>query len=302
MKDEVVLLDGGLATALEARGHDLRDELWSARLLIDAPEEIQQVHEDYLRAGAQIITTASYQASFEGFARLGIDAAGTEQLMRESVALASSARDNVLQSTASGTIQVAASVGPYGAVLADGSEYRGDYQAHPQALKAFHQRRFAVLAESDADLLAIETIPAAVEAEVLLSLLSAYPDRTAWLSFTCRDESHISDGTPIDAAAQMAADHPQVVALGVNCVDPLWVDSLIGQLCEVTDKPIIAYPNRGGRYDSEKKTWDEPPESPNWSDTVALWIAKGARWVGGCCGLGPDVIAQMRTGISQLRD
>ena len=132
----VLIGDGGLATELEARGHDLSDDLWSARLLAEAPAEIVAVHEAFYRAGAHIATTASYQASFEGFGRRGIDRADAARLMRRSVELAKSARD-----TLATPAWVAASVGPYGAMLAHGEEYTGRYGLSVAELTAWHRPR-----------------------------------------------------------------------------------------------------------------------------------------------------------------
>src|SRR5262249_10660921 len=196
----VVILDGALATELERRGADLRDPLWSAKLLIEQPDVIRQVHLDYLRAGAAVVTSASYQATFAGFARRGLSAARAAELMTLSVRLAQEARAQLRRDSEQPVVRplplVAASVGRYGACLHDGSEYRGDYGLSAQELMDFHRPRLDALAHSGADLFACETIPCLTEAEALVRLLADYPDMPAWLSFSCRDEQSVCHGEP----------------------------------------------------------------------------------------------------------
>ena len=220
-----VVLDGGLATELERRGADLRDPLWSARVLVEDPELIVEVHRAYVAAGADVITGASYQASFEGLAARGLDRAAASRLLARSVELAREAVDDR-------RVLVAASVGPYGAVLANGAEYTGDYglgdaSTARAALRDFHLQRAEVLAAAGPDLLAIETIPSVVEAEALVEVLDALGDVPAWVSFSCRDGARLSDGTPLEDAVSIVASSPQVVAVGVNCTPPAFVPELI---------------------------------------------------------------------------
>ena len=222
--DTVMVLDGGFATELERRGHDLSDDLWSARLLLDDPDEVRDTHLAFYRAGAQVATTASYQASFDGFARHGLSREESVALMRRSVTLA---REAAALADRPGLL-VAASVGPYGAVLADGSEYRGDYGVSDAALRDFHQPRAEVLASAGADLLAIETVPSEQEAAVLLGVLAELPSRTrAWLSLTCADGSTTRAGEEVDRVFGLARGHDQIVAVGVNCTAPQYVEELV---------------------------------------------------------------------------
>ena len=231
----VLVLDGALATELEKRGADLNDPLWSARLLIEQPALIRQLHLDYFRAGADVATTASYQASFEGFARRGLDAAAAAELMRTSVRLATEARDSFWAEPAHRVGRrrplVAASVGPYGAMLADGSEYRGHYTLDEDALMTFHRPRLKVLADAGADLLACETLPCLAEARALARLLAEeFPDTLAWISFSCRDGLHNSQGERLADCAEALDTCPQVLAIGLNCTAPQHVDSLISEV------------------------------------------------------------------------
>jgi homocysteine S-methyltransferase len=284
--DNAVLIgDGGLATALEARGHDLSDDLWSARLLFDAPEEITATHRAFLRAGAAIATTASYQASFDGFAAGGIGRDDAEALMRRSVTLAAAARDEV----GGEGRWVAASVGPYGAALANGEEYVGRYGLTVAQLADWHRPRLEVLADAGADVLAIETVPDIDEAEALVGLVRqlALP---VWLSYTINGPNTRA-GQPLDEAFAVAADVPEIVAVGVNCCAPADVLPAIQIAREVTDKPVIVYPNSGEEWDGQRRRWIG---SGRWSpDLAPMWVAAGARIVGGCCRVMPDDIAAL---------
>jgi homocysteine S-methyltransferase len=281
-----VVLDGGLATELERRGADLRDRLWSARLLLEDPDLIRAVHADYFAAGADVAISASYQASFEGFAERGLSRERAAELMRRSVELAREA-------AGAGRI-VAASVGPYGAVLADGSEYVGRYGLSVQELIEFHAPRIEVLLEAGPDLLAIETIPSIFEAEALVTILEGLPGVAAWISFSCSDGVHISDGTPFADAAALAASSDRVVAVGVNCSPPVHIPALLSSAG--VDTPLIAYPNVGSTWDAVAKSWILEGPRPDFGAAAMEWRAAGARIVGGCCGTTPDDIRAIAAG------
>jgi homocysteine S-methyltransferase len=287
-----VILDGGLSNALAARGHDLSDELWTARLLRDAPGEVAAVHRTYYAAGAEVATTASYQASVPGFERAGLSRAEAEALVRRSVTLAREVRDEL---AGDGHRRlVAASVGPYGAVLADGSEYRGRYGVGAAALRDFHLPRLELLASAGPDLFAVETVPDLEEAEVLVPLLDEI-GLPAWLSYSCAGLLTRA-GQPLAEAFAVVAPSTAVVATGVNCCAPDDVLPALEVARAVTGKPGVAYPNSGQGWDSGTHTW-----SGATSFDVALapgWVAAGAAYVGGCCQVGPDDIAALARTLS----
>jgi homocysteine S-methyltransferase len=288
--DTVLITDGGLATELEVRGHDLSDDLWSARLLVDAPDEIVAVHCAFFRAGASIATTASYQASFDGFGERGIGRDDAARLLRRSVELAKAARDEV-----GGQRWVAASVGPYGAALANGEEYAGRYGLSVAQLAAWHRPRMETLADAGADVLALETVPDVDEAEALVGLVHDL-GVPAWLSYTIAGTTTRA-GQPLAEAFAVAVDVPEIVAVGVNCCAPDDVEHAVLVARETTGKPVIVYPNSGERWDGDRRTW---VGTPTWSaDLAPRWVAEGARIVGGCCRVRPADIADIAANVGQ---
>ncbi len=293
----VMVLDGGLATALEAKGCDLDDPLWSAKILLEDPEAILQVHLEFLAAGADCIATSTYQATIEGFRNQGMSDREAVDMLRRSVDLAVEARDEFwsLEKNREGRLKplVAASVGPYGAYLADGSEYRGDYGIDDDAMYAFHHARWHVLADTPADLMACETIPSAREAVVLTRLLRETPDIWAWLSFSCRDGRSLNDGTGLAEVVEGFDAEPRIAAVGINCTSPEHISSLIMEARTATQKPVIVYPNSGERYDTASKTW-VPAPFIDWEERVSEWARSGATGIGGCCRIRPAQISQVR--------
>jgi homocysteine S-methyltransferase len=295
----VVVLDGGLATELEARGFDLTDELWSARVLLEHPDSIRRVHLDYLLAGADCITSGSYQATVAGFVRRGLDRRKAVELLRRSVELAIAARDAFWSNSESRVGRrkplVAASIGPYGAYLADGSEFRGDYDLDEETLVEFHRERWELLSSSGADLLACETIPSRDEARALRRLVEDTTDVWAWFSFSCRDDQRISDGSLLSEVVAELEDCPRILALGVNCTAPRHIEGLIRAAARATSKPIVVYPNAGEAWDATTRTWvPTDHHAPSLVNGCRRWVDQGARLIGGCCRTTPDDIRRVR--------
>jgi len=296
-----LVIDGGLASELERDGFDLGDALWSARLLLEAPEAIADVHRRYLAAGADCIISASYQATIEGFLARGATEDVAEAALQRAVRLAVEARD-IFWANASNRGNrlrplVAASIGPYGAYLADGSEYTGDYDLDERGLVDFHRRRWEILSPTGADLLACETLPAATEARALAGLLADTPGIHAWFSFSCRDGEHISDGTPLADSVRELASYPRIVAIGVNCTAPVHISNLVAVISSVTDKPIVVYPNMGEVWDAKRKRWIGPGNPTAFSTAARAWREAGAQLIGGCCRTRPEDIRQLREAL-----
>lgn len=280
LRNTPTVIDGGLATQLEAQGCDINNPLWSASVIASNPQAIIDAHRAYLEAGAEVIITASYQAT-------------DPVLLLRSVELALQARDEY-QSASGNRALVAASVGPYGAVLSDGSEYTGDYAIDVDELHDFHRGRLELLDSSGADLLACETIPSRAEAIALGHLLRSVQS-PAWISFSCRDGQHLNDGTPIEEVADLFRNHPRVLALGINCTLPQHVLSLIERLRAVLpDKAIVVYPNSGEVFDAQDKTWSGVVTAEDWATAAQAWAAAGANIIGGCCRTGPQHIRAIR--------
>jgi homocysteine S-methyltransferase len=293
-KYPAVILDGALATELERRGADLKDKLWSAKLLIENPDLIRQVHYDYFAAGADCAITASYQATITGFMQRGLSEKESIELIQKSVRLAVEARDEFWADEKNRIGRprpfVAASVGPYGAFLADGSEYRGNYGLTESQLMDFHRPRMKVLAESGADILACETIPCLIEAQAIAHLLEEFPNVSAWISFSAKDDLHINNGETMTKCAAWLDSFPQVAAVGVNCTSPKFISSLIREAKSKTSKPILVYPNSGESYNAEKHDWNGDAFCTAFGEDARNWFTDGAQIIGGCCRTTPDDI------------
>ena len=279
----ITKLDGGLSTALENNGNKLTTSLWTGELILTKPREITKAHLDFINAGVQIITTASYQLSYLGCGKLGWSQAQIDEALRVSIQLA---KDAV---TASGKdVKVAASVGPYGAALADGSEYKGNYGVTKSALKDFHARRLEVLISTSPDLLALETMPDTFEVELLLELLSDCPI-PYWVSYSCKAGNQTNAGQSFTEAVSLAKD---AMAVGINCTAPELITDLL--LSTKSDKPFVVYPNSGRSWNAKTKEWEGSSEAGFDELLIKSWISAGAQIIGGCCGIGADEILNLK--------
>lgn len=293
----LMILDGAFATELERKGCNLNDELWSAKVLAEKPALVGEVHLDYFRAGADCTITASYQATVDGFMKKGFSREKALEIIRSSVTIAKNVRDTFWSDPANRIKRpkplVAASIGPYGAYLADGSEYRGDYKIGEKELEVFHEERMKVLAKAGPDLLACETVPCAMEARVLARLIEAIDGIFGWISFTAKDGSHLSSGERIGEIARELDQYEKIAAIGINCTAPEYIEELIGHIRQNTKKPVVIYPNYGENYDAETKTWSGGAVRGSFGESAQRWHAKGASIIGGCCRTTPDDIRQI---------
>ncbi len=290
----VRVLDGAMATELEARGACIDGPLWSARVLEEAPEKIVAVHRAYIEAGADCIETASYQVSRMGYAACGMEPARADVALLRSVELARRAAAEF----PGRRIVIAASLGPYGAALHNGAEYTGDYDCSFAELVRFHRERIAVLAAAhDAqrpDVLAFETLPSLEEARALGEALKSWPGLRVWFSFTCRDGRHVAHGEPLADCATVAAKLPQTVAVGVNCTRPELMGELVGELHKASARPVIVYPNSGEEWDRARRLWTGTRDVTAYGRMAEGWFKAGAQMVGGCCRTGPAHIAEVK--------
>jgi homocysteine S-methyltransferase len=287
------VLDGGMASELEFLGANISGPLWSAHVLEDAPEKVIAVHRAYLEAGADVLLTASYQVSRMGYAEFGLDPSRADAALLRSVELASEARAEF----PSRRVLVAASLGPYGAALHNGAEYHGNYDCSFADLVRFHRERIEALANSDADLLAFETLPSIEEARAIGEVLTTRPDLAAWFSFVCPDyravNREVAHGEALRACAALAASFAQTVAVGVNCTQPKWIPGLIAELRAASAKPIVVYPNSGEDWDAEARRWTGTSDPGEFGQQARQWRAAGAQLVGGCCRTRPDHVRQI---------
>jgi len=287
------VLDGGMASELEFLGADISGPLWSAHVLEGAPEKVVAVHRAYLEAGADILLTASYQVSRQGYAEFGLSAERADAALLRSVELACQARAEF----PGREILIAASLGPYGAALHNGAEYHGNYDCTSTELVHFHRERIAVLAPSDADLLAFETLPSFEEARAIGEALEPWPDLAAWFCFNCPEaqaaELKVAHGEALRDCAALAASFPQTVAVGVNCTQPQWMPKLIPELRAASDKPIVLYPNSGEGWDAEARCWMGSSDPAGFGLLAEAWFDAGTQIVGGCCRTRPSHIREI---------
>jgi len=295
----LIILDGALATELERLGCDINDSLWSAKILAQNPEIIEKVHYDYFASGADCAITSSYQATIEGYIEKGFTEFEAISLIKKSVTIAKKARDdfwkNPLHRINRPTPLVAGSVGPYGAYLADGSEYRGDYKISEEDLIEFHRPRVKILVSAGVDILACETIPSLIESKAIIKLLKEFPNVYCWMSFSAKNDLQISDGTLISDCAKYLDAFTQVAAIGINCSAPAHIQSLIEEIKKNSKKPIVVYPNSGEEYDACSKTWHGNSSSKIYSRSTKSWFDKGAQLIGGCCRTTPEDIKSIAT-------
>ncbi len=291
--DAIHVIDGGLATELEHQGACIDGPLWSARVIEEEPRQLDAVHRAYIAAGAQCITTCSYQVSRMGYAQVGLSPQRADDALLRSVAIARTATAAFPRCR----VLVAASLGPYGAALHNGAEYHGNYDCSFHDLVSFHRERIAVLAGASGplrpDLLAFETFPSLDEVRAVGQALAPWPALQAWFSFSCRDQRLVAHGEPVARCAALAASFPQTVAVGVNCVPPAWIPALIAELHQGSDKPVLVYPNSGEGWDAERRCWIGSTDAAGFGACAAEWFRAGAHIVGGCCRTRPAHIAQV---------
>lgn len=299
-KQKLFIIDGALGTYLEEKGYDVKDKLWSAKFLTHNPQAIKDIHTDYLRAGANCIITASYQASYEGFMEKGFSEKKAKELIQYSITLAKEARDEFWESTdkyAKIKPLVAASIGPYGAYLADGSEYTGNYPIDEEKLYAFHKKRLATIIDTQPDILACETLPSLTEAKIIAKALSELPPTPAWISFSAKDSLSIRNGDSITKAAKWIETQAHICAIGINCTETEHISALIKTIKENSSKQIITYPNYSA-YIPITKTWEKKKIPDNFGKLAYHWYQLGVSGVGGCCQTGPKEIAQISKWVS----
>ncbi len=291
--DKIHVLDGGLASELEYQGANIGTPLWSAQVLEDEPEKVAAVHRAYIEAGAQAIATCSYQVSRMGYVEVGLTAAEADAALLRSVEIARS----VVSEFPERRVLVAGSLGPYGAALHNGGEYHGNYDCSYADLVRFHRERIEIFARATGaqrpDLLAFETFPSLEEVRAVGEALAPWPELRAWFSFSCRDSGHVSHGEPVAECAALVAPFPQTVAVGVNCVPPKWIPSLIAELRTASDLPVMVYPNSGEGWDAANRCWTGMSDPADFGAQAAEWFKSGAQIVGGCCRTRPAHIREV---------
>ena len=294
VRDPFTVIDGGLSTALELLGADISGPLWTAQTVIEDPALLERAHRSFVEAGADIIATASYQCGTKQFESIGLSAKEARDALASTTTIARRAVEGT-------SVAVAASVGPFGASLANGSEYNGRYGVEWRVVEDYHREKLAILVDSGADLIAIETIPLADEALLIAEILEELGAPPAWFSFGFADETQTYGLDAVDKAVLSIAGYADLVAIGMNCTHPRYVDSLLASMSElVSGIPLIVYPNHGREWDAVARCWIGDSMSISAVETVKLWVDLGARLIGGCCGIGPEDIAHLVNLVSNF--
>lgn len=292
-KKDLLIMDGAMATELERKGLDLNDALWSAKVLAEKPEAIREVHYDYFVNGADCSTSASYQATVEGYCSRGYTKEEAEELIARSIKVLKEAREQWWEKEGKDSRRcyplVAASIGPYGAYLADGSEYTGNYDCTEEEYRAFHLHRMEILKEAGADIFAVETMPRLDEAVACAKMLEEL-ECDYWVSFSFKNSGQINDGTSVEEVAETLKGYPHLKFIGVNCTAPVFVEKIVKRFKELTEVPVCVYPNRGEEYDPVTKTWKGARDGKTYLDWVREWYQAGASAIGGCCRTKPEDI------------
>ena len=290
LTNHTVVLDGAMSTPLERLGADTNNDLWTAKALIDNEELVYEVHKMYFEAGADLIITDTYQANVQAFEKVGYSEKEARNLIKKAVKIAQKARDDYENKTGKHNY-IAGTIGPYGAYLANGSEYRGDYELSVEEYQQFHLPRIEELVNAEVDILAIETQPKLDEVLAILELLKEkYPQQKVYVSYTLSDDDTISDGTPLPRAIHALEDYSLVIAVGINCVKLELVEPALKNMKEITDKHLIVYPNSSAVYNPKSKTWSQTKTSATFEELIPNWYEAGARIIGGCCTTGPKEI------------
>jgi S-methylmethionine-dependent homocysteine/selenocysteine methylase len=294
VRDPFTVIDGGLSTALELLGADISGPLWTAQTVIDDPALLERAHRSFVEAGADIIATASYQCGTKQFESIGLSSKEARDALASTTTIARRAVEGT-------SVAVAASIGSFGASLANGSEYNGRYGIEWQQVEDYHREKLAILVDSGADFIAIETIPLADEALLIAEILEELGAPPAWFSFGFTDETQTYGLDPVDKAVLSIAGYADLVAIGMNCTHPRYVDSLLASMSElVSGIPLIVYPNHGREWDAVARCWIGDSMSISTMETVKRWVDLGARFIGGCCGIGPEDIAHLGNLVSNF--
>ena len=286
LQQDIVILDGGFGTTVEQFGYDVKHELWSSNLIQSNPEAVYKVHKAFVDSGAEIILTNTYQASVQSFLNIGIDRATACTYLATAVELATRAAGN--------RAIVAGSLGPYGAMLGNGSEYTGHYEETEADYIQYHKERLDILIEAGISVFAFETIPNIEEIKAVRTLLLDYPSIETWISVTLKDHDHLSDGTPLEAVIEVVNEIENVLAFGVNCTSVNVIDAAVDKLITLSAKPLILYPNSGRQYDAVHKVWIDR-EDASLVEAAPRWKEKGVKIIGGCCQVGPGEIKELGT-------
>ena len=282
---KIKLLDGSLSYPLENKGINLNTRLWTAQVLIDDPHILSEIHSKYVKCGVDYISTSSYQLSHDALLQLGYRKKEINKIFKRSVDLAVKAVEKK-------EIEIVGSFGPFGSLLADGSEYTGKYKYDDLIIKNYHKNNFEVINNQKLDIILYETIPSLKEIKIISDVIK-YSQKKFWISMTCNKNLKLRDNSSLKEACKILSEMDNISVIGVNCVDPLITSDIIKKLKDYSSKKILVYPNSGEKYNSYTKKWDG--ESSINNELIKDWISLSPDIIGGCCRVGYDKISKMRS-------
>jgi homocysteine S-methyltransferase len=294
MINKIKLLDGSMSFPMEHLGYNLKNKLWTGMALISDPDIIKNIHKDYINAGADYISTSTYQVSYDRLKNMGYQSSEIKKVFQKSVDLV---KEAIKESGSKKEIKIVGSFGPFASYDPNASEYVGKYNSTDDEIKNFHLNNINIIEETDLDIILYETIPCLREIKVLSKVLSQ-TNKEIWISITCNENIEFRDGSSFKEACKIISQIEQITTLGINCFSPLLVEKALKELKKYSNKKTLVYPNSGEQYNPKVKYWSGKNEFNNLM--IKNWLSLSPDIIGGCCRVGYNNIKKMREEIDSL--
>ena len=294
MSKKIKLLDGSMSFPMEQLGYNLKNKLWTGKALINNPDLIKDIHKGYIDAGADFISTSTYQISFDRLKNMGYQSEEIKKIFQKSVDIV---KDAIEESKLKKEIKIVGSFGPYASYDPEASEYIGEYDSTDIEIKKFHLNNIRIIEETDLDIILYETIPCLREIKILSEALS-HSTKEIWISITCNEEMEFRDGSSFKDACEIISKIEKITTMGINCFSPLLVKKAIDLLKKYSNKKILIYPNSGEIYNPKERFWTGNNEFNN--SMIKNWLSLYPDIIGGCCRIGYDDIKKMRVEIDKF--
>jgi homocysteine S-methyltransferase len=294
MINKIKLLDGSMSFPLEQLGYNLKNKLWTGMALISDPDIIKNIHKDYINAGADYISTSTYQVSYDRLQNMGYQSSEIKKVFQKSVDIV---KEAIKESRSKKEIKIVGSFGPFASYDPNASEYVGKYNSTDDEIKNFHLNNINIIEETDLDIILYETIPCIREIKILSKILSQ-TNKEIWISITCNENIEFRDGSSFKEACKIISQIDQITTLGINCFSPLLVEKALKKLKKYSNKKTLVYPNSGEKYNPKDKYWSGKNEFNNLM--IKNWLSLSPDIIGGCCRVGYNNIKKMREEIDSL--